>query len=169
MLSRGGWRESAGLQDGTFAGVLGWRRKQASPYFSLSQKPSDVASMWVLQCPRALAETPVPNVLSINPRSLICRILWIIQHRLGSVILSTSVWFLPGLFKNNDLVSLSFKRIHFILTFLKACWISPEACLASWFRVCWKSPLAFGLWMENCLNVRGAWLIWEVIDKQNWT
>lgn len=74
---------------------------------------------------------------------------------------------LPGLFRNNDLVSLLFERVHFVLTFLTAWWISPEARLASWFRAGWKSSSEFGSWTENCLNVRGTWLIWEVIDEFN--
>lgn len=95
------------LEGGCLAGVLGWTRKQAAVYFSLVQKPSDVASMYVLCSLRALAETTLYKSKAIdlqNPLNNTAQA-WMWDHtNLNLNFYQVSL--------NKGLVSLSLKYIH---------------------------------------------------------
>lgn len=109
------------------AGLAG---KRAALHFSLLQEPNDVTCAGCgtrgfgrarsARC--ALCESQamdLQNPLRGTAQAWVCG------------LISLHLSFLPGLLKNSDFVSLPLKRILFLLTFLMACWIGPEASLAS--------------------------------------
>lgn len=104
------------LESGCLAGVLGWTRKQATLYFSLVQKPSDVASMYVLCSLRALAETTLYKSKVIDLQNSLNNTAqaWIWDHtNLNLSFYQVSL--------NKGLVSISLTQVHsFLLAFLKA-------------------------------------------------
>lgn len=92
VLSWVRWCEGGWLWSECCCCGSGLEEEASSSMFQPRRKPSAAARMCVLYCLKALAGTALLHGLSTNPRSLICRGLWIIEHRLGSRTVATSSW-----------------------------------------------------------------------------